>query len=70
MFRETLNGLDLDCGNLDGSYSRKNHGFKLYVRQGEHGVMIWTGILMDFVCGTVGVPDNVKRKSPLDFQEK
>ena len=61
-FRETLNGPDGE--NLDAFYSSKNHRFKLYVSQGEHGVMIWTGVMMDFVCGTVGVLDIVKRNSP------
>ena len=61
-FRESLNGPD--GGNLDGSYSSKNHRFKLYVSQGEDGVMILAEVIMDFVCGTVGVPDSVKRNSP------
>ena len=49
---------------LDGSYSSTNQWFNLYVSQGEHGVIILAGIIMDFVCGTVGGPDNVKRNSP------
>ena len=33
--------------------------------------MFWAGIIMDFVCGTVGVLDNVKKNRRLtrDFLE-
>ena len=42
----------------------KTTGLSCTSAKGEHGVMIWAGIIMDFVCGTVGVPDSVKRNSP------
>ena len=62
-FQETLNGL-LMVKIWMASNSSKNHWFKLYVSQGEYGVMIWSGIKMEFICGTVGELGCVKRNSP------
>ena len=60
-FRKSNEERNILRWTLESFSGRMSSGkLELYVSQREHGVIICTGIIMNFVCGTVGVPDSVK----------